>query len=512
MRLTTSQPAHADMAGPALPPPITWQPAWQPGFADLGPAFGRAVLPTPLPAPYWVGHSAEVAALLGLPEGWQQAPELLAAFSGNALLPGSQPLASVYSGHQFGVWAGQLGDGRALLLGQVNGLEVQLKGSGRTPYSRMGDGRAVLRSSIREFLASQALHALGVPTTRALCLVGSPAPVQRETVESAAVLTRVAPSLIRFGHFEHFAARRQYAELRQLADFVIERHYPACLQGPDPTGRARYAALLQAVSERTAQLLAQWQALGFCHGVLNTDNMSILGLTLDYGPYQFLDGYDPGHICNHSDHQGRYAFERQPAIALWNLHALAQGLMPLIDDALAAERALAGFEDSFHAAYRQQMRAKLGLPQAQPPSQGDSQDNDLQLLQPLLALLAGEQVDWAIFWRRLSQAAAQGDWERLRALFLQPAGIDAWLLQFKELFPNVYQGETADLMLKTNPKYLLRNYLAEQVIAQAQDGQFGPLQTLQQLLARPFDEHPGFDAYAGFPPDWAADISISCSS
>ena len=489
---------------PAHPRPAFWQPHWQAGFAQLGPVFVRQVLPTPLPAPHWVATSAAVGELLQLPVGWQQSHDLLEAFSGNALLPGCQPLASVYSGHQFGVWAGQLGDGRALLLGQVQGQEVQLKGSGRTPYSRMGDGRAVLRSSIREFLCSEAMHALAVPTTRALCLTGSPAPVAREELESAAVLTRVAPSFIRFGHFEHFAARRQYAELRQLADFVIERWYPHCREQADPSGRATYAALLREVSERTARLIAHWQAVGFCHGVLNTDNMSILGLTLDYGPFQFLDGFDPGHICNHSDTQGRYAFDRQPAIGWWNLHALAQALMPLIDDAHAAEAALASYEAVFTEAYVALLRAKLGLAR---PCAGDS-----DLVQQTLALLAAEQVDWSIFWRRLAHAAGQDDYAAVRELFADRVAFDAWLLRYKELTALAGQGFEPDLMLKSNPKYVLRNYLAEQAIAQARQGNFEELQILQTLLARPFDEHPGFGRYAGFPPEWASRISISCSS
>ena len=259
------------------------------------------------------------------------------------------PLASVYSGHQFGVWAGQLGDGRALWLGEVDTaagpLEIQLKGAGLTPYSRMGDGRAVLRSSIREFLCSEAMHALGMPTTRALCVTGSALPVRREEIETAAVLTRVAPSFIRFGHFEHFASQERDAELRRLADFVIEHHYPACREAANP-----YAALLAAVAARTATLMAQWQAVGFCHGVMNTDNMSILGLTIDYGPFGFLDAFDPGHICNHSDHEGRYAWARQPNVALWNLHALAQALLPLIGDTDAALAALEAYQGRFAGA------------------------------------------------------------------------------------------------------------------------------------------------------------------
>ena len=479
-------------------------PAWQPGFAALGSAFFTPLRPTPLPQPHWVGTSAEVGALLGLPEAWQQRDDALQAFTGNALLPGSQPLASVYSGHQFGVWAGQLGDGRAILLGETaTGQEVQLKGSGRTPYSRMGDGRAVLRSSIREFLCSEAMHALGIPTTRALCVTGSPAPVQREEVETAAVVTRVAPSFIRFGHFEHFAARGQEAELRALADYVIDRYYPDCRRSQKWEGNA-YAALLHAVSERTAALLAQWQAVGFCHGVMNTDNMSILGLTMDYGPFQFLDAFDPGHICNHSDVRGRYAFDRQPSVAYWNLLCLAQALLPLIGEVDTARAALQSYEGSFGRQFLARIRAKLGLQQAR--------EGDAALVDGLLRLLAADRVDYPIFWRRLSGAVATEDFEPVRDLFLDRAALDAWLLQYKELLALDGWALAADLMHKTNPRFVLRNHLGEQAIRAAKLGDFSELQTLQRLLARPFDDHPGHEAYAGFPPDWASSISISCSS
>ncbi|WP_312306754.1 protein adenylyltransferase SelO [Diaphorobacter nitroreducens] len=479
-------------------------PAWQPGFAALGSAFFTPLRPTPLPQPHWVGTSAEVGALLGLPEAWQQRDDALQAFTGNALLPGSQPLASVYSGHQFGVWAGQLGDGRAILLGETaTGQEVQLKGSGRTPYSRMGDGRAVLRSSIREFLCSEAMHALGIPTTRALCVTGSPAPVQREEVETAAVVTRVAPSFIRFGHFEHFAARGQEAELRALADYVIDRYYPNCRRSQEWEGNA-YAALLHAVSERTAALLAQWQAVGFCHGVMNTDNMSILGLTMDYGPFQFLDAFDPGHICNHSDVRGRYAFDRQPSVAYWNLLCLAQALLPLIGEVDTARAALQSYEGSFGRQFLARIRAKLGLQQAR--------EGDAAWVDGLLRLLAADRVDYPIFWRRLSGAVATEDFEPVRDLFLDRAALDAWLLQYKELLAIDGWALAADLMHKTNPRFVLRNHLGEQAIRAAKLGDFSELQTLQRLLARPFDDHPGHEAYAGFPPDWASSISISCSS
>ena len=480
---------------------------WQKGFAALGSDFYTELRPTPLPSPHWVGTSHSVARLLGLPEGWHQSEEALQALTGNQVLAGSTPLASVYSGHQFGVWAGQLGDGRAILLGELaGGHEIQLKGAGRTPYSRMGDGRAVLRSSIREFLCSEAMHGLGIPTSRALCITGSPGLVRREELETAAVVTRVAPSFVRFGHFEHFAANDQEEQLRTLADYVIDRYYPECRspEATSPWGGNPYAALLHSVSERTAQLMAQWQAVGFCHGVMNTDNMSILGLTLDYGPFQFLDAFVPGHICNHSDHHGRYAYNRQPNIAYWNLFCLAQALLPLIEDQDTALAALESYKTVFPDAFMAQMHKKLGLTQAQ--------DSSEALVEPLLQLLAQNAVDYTIFWRRLSHAVAEGQFEPVRDLFADRAAIDAWLLSYSELLALEDKALAADLMLNSNPKFVLRNHLGEQAIRAAKGGDFSELATLQRLLERPFDEHPGHEAYADFPPDWASSISISCSS
>lgn len=478
--------------------------AWNRAFADLGPAFHTELRPTPLPAPHWVGTSPDVARLIGLDTSWLGSDEALQAFTGNTLLAGSRPLASVYSGHQFGVWAGQLGDGRAILLGETaSGHEVQLKGAGRTPYSRMGDGRAVLRSSIREFLCSEAMHGLGIPTSRALCITGSPAPVRREEVETAAVVTRVAPSFVRFGHFEHFAASGQEAQLQTLADYVIGRYYPECRDTPDFSGNA-YAALLQAVSERTARLMAQWQAVGFCHGVMNTDNMSILGLTIDYGPFQFLDAFVPGHVCNHSDTQGRYAYNRQPNVAYWNLFCLAQALLPLIGDEELAKAALESYKTVFPETFMARMRAKLGLVAVR--------EQDAALIDGILLLLAQNGVDYTIFWRRLSHAVGQNNFEPVRDLFADRAAFDAWLLSYSELLEHDGRAEAAHLMLKTNPQFVLRNHLGEQAIRAAKLGDFGELQTLQRLLERPFDEHPGHEAYAAFPPDWASSIEISCSS
>jgi uncharacterized protein YdiU (UPF0061 family) len=414
----------------------------------------------------------------------------------------------VYSGHQFGVWAGQLGDGRALWLGEVDGpegpQEIQLKGSGLTPYSRMGDGRAVLRSSIREFLCSEAMHALGVPTTRSLCVTGSPLPVRRESIETAAVCTRIAPSFIRFGHFEHFTHTAQDADaLRTLADFVIDAHYPECRDAPQP-----YVALLEEVSRRTAELMAHWQSVGFCHGVMNTDNMSILGLTIDYGPFGFLDSFIPGHICNHSDHQGRYAYARQPNVAFWNLHALAQGLMPLIDDSDEALEALEAFKTGFAAAMPAKMRAKLGL--------STQQEGDAEIIDGLLRRMAQDRTDYTIAFRRLSRfSTAEGaDNAAVRDLFLDREGFDAWAA----LYAGRLRAEHSDdvvravAMDRVNPKFILRNHLAQEAIHRAQQGDFSETQRLLKVLQRPFDEQPEHAAYADFPPDWAQHIEVSCSS
>ena len=476
---------------------------WTNSFAALGPDFYTELEPTPLPSPYWVGRNRALARELGLEDHWLDSPQSLVTLSGNQQLPGSKPLGSVYSGHQFGVWAGQLGDGRAILLGEMQTLkgpqEIQLKGAGKTPYSRMGDGRAVLRSSIREFLCSEAMHGLGIPTTRALCVTGSDAPVRREEIETAAVVTRTAPSFIRFGHFEHFSYGNQPAQLRALADYVIAHFYPACREAKQP-----YAALLQAVSERTAHLIAAWQAVGFCHGVMNTDNMSILGLTIDYGPFQFLDAFDPAHICNHSDDQGRYAYNKQPNIAYWNLFCLGQALLPLIGEPDEALAALESYKKVFLDALEARMRAKLGLTDVQP--------EDKALIESTFRLLAANRVDYTIFWRRLCGFTTDSGHEPMRDLFLDREAFDAWALQYSERLAPVDIAVRADLMLKNNPKFVLRNHLGEEAIRAAKLKDFSQVDTLLTLLQAPFDEHPGHDSFAGFPPDWASSIAISCSS
>lgn len=476
---------------------------WTNSFATLGPDFYTELQPRPLPSPYWVGRNRALARELGLHDDWLESADTLAALTGNQPLPGTRPLASVYSGHQFGVWAGQLGDGRALLLGELQTpsgpREIQLKGAGKTPYSRMGDGRAVLRSSIREFLCSEAMHGLGIPTTRALCVTSSDAPVRREEIETASVVTRTAPSFIRFGHFEHFSHRNQHVQLKTLADYVIDRFYPECREAKQP-----YAAFLQAVSERTAHMVAAWQAVGFCHGVMNTDNMSILGLTIDYGPFQFLDAFDPGHICNHSDEQGRYAYNKQPNMAYWNLFCLGQALLPLIDNQEDALAALESYKTVFPEALHARMRAKLGLP--------DEQEGDHALVENTFRLLAANKVDYTIFWRWLCGFNPQSGHEPVRDLFFDLESFNAWALQYSERITPVDIAQRADLMLKSNPRYVLRNHLGEEAIRAAKLKDFSKVDTLLALLQTPFDEHPGHEDLAGFPPDWASSIAISCSS
>jgi serine/tyrosine/threonine adenylyltransferase len=487
--------------------PLELGSVWRNSFARLGPAFFTELPATPLPSPYLVGLNRSLAAELGLDEAVLRSEEGIDAFTGNRPIEGSRPLASVYSGHQFGVWAGQLGDGRAILLGEIDTpagpQELQLKGSGLTPYSRMGDGRAVLRSSIREYLGSEAVQGLGIPTTRALCVTGSDAPVRREEIETAAVVTRVSPSFVRFGHFEHFSARQQHGELAKLADYVIDKFYPQCRASDKFTGNS-YAALLEQVSERTAAMVAQWQAVGLCHGVMNTDNMSILGLTIDYGPFQFLDAFDPGHICNHSDDQGRYAYNRQPNIAYWNLFCLGQALLPLIADQDLALAALESYKAVFPRELEARMRAKLGFADAQPA--------DRELIEDVLKLLAADRVDYSIFWRRLSRHVAGESAENVRDLFLQREAFDAWLLQYSKRLAFAGRDRAAALMLKTNPKYILRNHLGELAIRQAKLKDYSEVEALLALAQAPYDEHPGHDAKAGFPPDWASSIEISCSS
>ena len=477
-------------------------------FAQLPAAFYTHLQPTPLRQPYLVGISADAAALVGINPACATDNAFIEIFTGNAIAAHSKPLAAVYSGHQFGSWAGQLGDGRAILLGDLpatdgSRMEVQLKGAGQTPYSRMGDGRAVLRSSIREFLCSEAMAGLGIATTRALCVTGSDQQVLRESLESTAVVTRMAPSFIRFGSFEHWYYNQRHDELKLLADTVIADFYPALLAQANP-----YAALLAEVTRRTAHLMAQWQAVGFMHGVMNTDNMSILGLTLDYGPFGFMEAFDARHICNHTDQQGRYSYQMQPRIGQWNCFALGQALLPLIGSVEQTEAALAGYEADFAAHHDDLLHAKLGLRTRQP--------EDEQLFEAMFAILQAGHVDFTLFFRRLGNlhtADATAD-EPLRDLFIERSTFDAWAGQYRARLRAEGSDDAARklAMDTTNPKYVLRNYLAQVAIDKAKNKDFSELATLLQILRHPFDEQPEHEDYAELPPDWASHLEVSCSS
>jgi len=483
-------------------------PKFEHHYADQLDGFYTALKPTPLKGATLLYHSEPLAQELGLDVSLFDGAHR-EFWCGEAFFPGMQPLAQVYSGHQFGVWAGQLGDGRGILLGEQvlpdgRRYDWHLKGAGLTPYSRMGDGRAVLRSVVREFLASEALHHLGIPTTRALSIVTSDEPVFREQAERGAMLIRVAESHIRFGHFEHFYYRKQPEQVKQLADYVIAHHWPHLLESESDPSR-RYTLWLQDVVERTARLIAQWQSVGFAHGVMNTDNMSILGLTMDFGPYGFLDDYQPNFICNHSDHQGRYSFDNQPAVAYWNLHRLAQTLSGLMS-AEQLQGAVNAYEPALMKAYGTLMRGKLGF------FTESKQDNDL--LTGLLSMMAREGRDYTRTFRLLSQVEQRQSVSPLRDEFIDREGFDSWYQSYCQRLQQEEQDDVTrqQAMKLANPRIILRNYLAQQAIERAEQDDISVLSQLHQALRDPYSDAPQYDEMAALPPDWGKHLEVSCSS
>ncbi|WP_043308508.1 protein adenylyltransferase SelO [Pseudomonas sp. ML96] len=474
-------------------------------FARLGDAFSTEVLPEPLDEPRLVVASSAAMALLDLDPAEADSAVFAELFSGHKLWSEAEPRAMVYSGHQFGVYNPRLGDGRGLLLGEVVNAagehwDLHLKGAGQTPYSRMGDGRAVLRSSIREFLASEYMHALGIPTSRALCVTGSSTPVWRERQESGAMLLRLAPSHVRFGHFEYFYYTNQHERLRELGEHVLACHFPECQAAENP-----WAAMFREIVERNAELIARWQAYGFCHGVMNSDNMSILGITFDYGPYAFLDDFDANHICNHSDDAGRYSFSNQVPITHWNLAALAQALTPFVEVEQLRE-SLGLFLPLFQAHYQDLMRRRLGFTQGE--------DGDAELIERLLQLMQSSAVDYTLFFRRLGEQAPAEALAQLREDFVDLAGFDQWGAQYlaRSEREGGEQAARRTRMHAVNPLYLLRNYLAQNAISAAEQGDYGPVRELHAVLANPFEEQPGMQRYTERPPEWGKHLEISCSS
>jgi uncharacterized protein YdiU (UPF0061 family) len=446
--------------------------------------------------------------LLGISATEAKNPHWAQLGCGGEPFSGSRPFAMKYAGHQFGVYNPELGDGRALLLGEMEKdgeiWELHLKGAGKTPYSRFGDGRAVLRSTIREYLAGEALTGLGIASTRALCLVGSDEAVTREEIETGAMLIRVAKTHIRFGHFEHFFYTRQLQALQTLIEFTCARFLPELMAKPVSDQAEQ---LLRFTARKSAALVAGWQAVGFAHGVLNTDNMSIIGDSFDFGPYGFLDDYEPGFICNHSDYTGRYAFDKQPGVVLWNLNALAHALSAFVSTEKLRD-CLEEFQPLLIDEYAALMRAKLGLQQ--------TREGDQKLCADLLQLLADASADYTLFFRALSRYRGERPAQALQELIpaAQQQALDDWLqhydLRLQKEARDTQSRNSA--MLASNPKYVLRNYLAQKVIKAAEAGDYAPLQTLFSLLQSPCDEHPQQQSWAAAPLPEAKHLALSCSS
>ena len=477
-------------------------------YALLPEAFYERVKPTPFTNPHVVSANQAAAEILDLHPDEYTRSDFGEFFCGAKLLPNSDPIAMLYSGHQFGHYVPQLGDGRAILLGEVKNRkgehwDLQLKGAGLTRFSRDGDGRAVLRSTIREYLCGEAIHGLGIPTTRSLCIVTGEEIVWRETPEPGAMLLRMAPSHVRFGSFEVFFYRRQHDNLKILADYVIEHHYPH-LNG----GKSRYGPFLHEVAQRTGRMIAQWQAVGWAHGVMNTDNMSILGLTLDYGPYGFMEQFNPGFICNHSDHHGRYSFQHQPDIGYWNIRALAQALSPLMEEeeVQAAPRL---YEKAMIDTYAGLMRAKLGLV--------EHHAGDDKLVTDLLNLMDSSRTDYTNFFRSLSGFSLNSPESHspIRDHFLHREAFDDWSVRYRErLQAEKSQDEEREArMNRVNPKYVLRNHLAQEAILLAtRDKNYSEIDRLLNLLRDPFTDQPGMEAYAHPAAADSPPIIVSCSS
>ena len=473
-------------------------------YLELPESFYTRVQPAPLSGAKMVCFNHKLAQQMGFHT--RNENEWTAVGAGAELLEGMDPAAMKYTGHQFGMYNPELGDGRGLLLWETvapdgTRWDWHLKGAGTTPYSRFGDGRAVLRSTIREYLCSEAMHGLGIPTTRALFMISARDPIRRESIETAAALMRVARSHIRFGHFEFATHHEGRAATQALLEHVITLHFPHLIELPEEQRHARW---FEEVVERTARLIADWQAVGFCHGVMNSDNMSIIGDTFDYGPYAFLDDFDAGHICNHTDQGGRYAYNRQPQVGFENCQYLANALLPVMDEE-AVRAGLKCYEHAYNEHFLQNMRDKLGL--------DESEEADHSLIMETLTLLHEHSVDYTRFFRAIANLHRHGH-APVRDLFIDRSVADQWLERYEARLQKETRAhdEREYAMRQVNPKYILRNYLAQQVILEAQNGDYEPMKELLKVLERPFDEQPEFEDYAALPPDWGKHLNISCSS
>ena len=474
--------------------------AFENSYAKLPDRFFARLAPTPVREPKLIKLNEALAKDLGLDPNSLSTPEGVEILAGNRVPRGSDPIAMAYAGHQFGNWVPQLGDGRAILLGEVtdtNGMrrDIQLKGAGRTPFSRMGDGRAAIGPVLREYIVSEAMAALGVPTSRSLAAVTTGESVVRETVLPGAVLTRVSQSHIRVGTFQYFAARDDVDALKLLADHVIARHYPQIGDSEKP-----YHELLFAVMHRQASLIARWLGLGFIHGVMNTDNMSVAGETIDYGPCAFVDSFHPDKVFSSIDVMGRYSYRNQPRIAQWNLARFAQCLLPLLDDdkeaaVASAQAAIDGFPDIYQPEWLSVMRAKIGL--------REQRDGDQELIQDLLSIMADQEADFTLTFRGLADLSGiDGESnETVRGLFKSPTTFDDWAERWRSRLAaeNTVDADRQNLMRSVNPKFIPRNHLVEEVIDAGMNNDFAPFYALTGVLARPFDDQPANAAFAEPP-------------
>jgi len=467
-------------------------------YLNLDDEFYQRLSPSPLKKAGLIDYSSSAAQLIGLNPQKIDAEHLCKLINGERLFEGSQPYAMCYAGHQFGFYSPRLGDGRVLNLGENRGWHLQLKGSGPTLYSRNGDGRAVFRSSIREYLMSEAMFHLGVPTSRALGIIKSEQEVQRERIEKGAIVLRLSPSWIRFGHFEYFFYKKKYTKLKALLDYTLQASFPHLQSKKDA-----YLLFFKEVVASTAKLIASWQALGFNHGVMNTDNMSIMGLGIDYGPFAFMNKYQSDYICNHSDTEGRYAFANQPYIAQWNLSKLMHALSPLINEE-AMQEALNKFRELYTQHYTRLMLDKLGLEEVY--------KEDRLFIRSTLKMLQANQTDYTGFFRTLSHY--QEDSSIFTNLAINHSDLKKWLPTYKKrlLQQDILASDRNKKMLKTNPKYILKNHLIQEAIEGLERGENEVFEILKTLLQAPYDENQGYDSYARSTQDALANLQLSCSS
>ena len=465
-------------------------------YLALDTTFYQKVSPTPLNKPFLIHANVDIAKILGIDEEELQTEAFVKLLNGEYELEGSEPFAMCYAGHQFGYFVPRLGDGRAINIGTLEKYQLQLKGAGVTKYSRSGDGRAVLRSSIREYLMSEAMLGLRIPTTHCLGIIGSNHDVWRDGWEKGAIVARVSSSWVRFGTFEYYASKGMFKELEALANYTIEESFPH-IKGKNDT----YTLLFNEVMVITARLMSQWMSVGFNHGVMNTDNMSIAGLTIDYGPYAFLDDFKHENICNHTDHEGRYSFANQPSIAKWNLQSLMKALSPLADIE-KMEKILSMYEKIYTRYYHYYMCKKLGLEA--------TMEGDPELIDDMLDMLESLQVDYTLFLRTLSHY--EGDKAPLLALGLYHKPMQAWLerddVRIKPIDPTTRKKQ----MLEANPKYVLKNYMLQEAIDKAENGDFSGVEDLFVIAKSPFEEHSEFERWAGATPKAFKNQKLSCSS